>query len=411
MNNPTKTNLAPSTNWLPALNLPRAWLIAVALAAGLLAPSSSRADRDVQLTGVPNYDWQVGCFGTASGNLMGYWDRHGFPDFYTGSTGDGLAPLDSTSIYSGIRSLWASQAGFDGRPTDKPGHVDDYYVAYESANSDPYLGNRTEHLPDCIGDFIGLSQNKWTNMNNECDGNIDGYSFVFWDTNGNQRVNFIPPPQGTNAVRDIPSGLRAWTRYRGGDAEVFSQLVDFSPNCPPGQGFTFANLKAEIDAGYPVLVFLQPYTEFSRSIGLMPKANPQIHGMLVYGYLAYPGAFTNVYCRTSWGDSPQPYDWSATTWTGTLSVRGVIGYHPKPKVRSVCLNGPNVTVTWDGPASQLYDVVMGTTTALHYYQLERSRTLNPADFQPVGSPTTDLTITLPECCVDAAYFRVQLLPP
>ena len=39
---------------------------------------------NVYLTGVPDYDWFYGCMGTASGNLMGFWDRHGFPDFYTG---------------------------------------------------------------------------------------------------------------------------------------------------------------------------------------------------------------------------------------------------------------------------------------------------------------------------------------
>src|SRR5690349_8396276 len=77
---------------------------------------------DVAITGLPDYDWYAGCFGTASGNLMGYWDRNGFPGFYTGPTGDGLAPLDSGRDNQGIRSMWASKAGFDGRPEDQPGH-------------------------------------------------------------------------------------------------------------------------------------------------------------------------------------------------------------------------------------------------------------------------------------------------
>ena len=147
----------------------------------------SRADSDVYLLGTPDYDWFAGCFGTASGNLMGYWDRHGLPDFYTGPTAGGVAPLDSYGANVGIRSMWVSQAGLDGRPANKPGHMDDYWdyqpgtspPGYESTATDPYiLANRAEHEPDCIGDFIGLNQKKWTNLNSECDGNINAYSFV-----------------------------------------------------------------------------------------------------------------------------------------------------------------------------------------------------------------------------------------
>jgi hypothetical protein len=407
-------NFAPSENWLRAFKLLRPWLLAATIAAGLFAPSCSLADADVQLTGVPDYDWQYGCFGTASGNLMGYWDRHGFPDFYTGPTAGGVAPLRNISTNAGIRSLWASQAGFDGRPAGVFGHVDDYYSAYANTRTDRYvLSNRTEHVADSIGDFIGLSQKRWTNMNNECDGNIDGYSFAYWETNGAKRVNFVPPPQGTNAGRDIPSGLREWTQYRGYDAEVFSQLVSINPKCPSGQGFTFDDLRAEIDAGYPVLVFLQSYTQLYRVFSGMPKANPEIHGMLIYGYEVYEGYGTNVYCRDSWGGSEQHRNWSAISWvTGAnLPIRGVIGYHPKPRMRFLSYDGMNVTVRWDGPGSQLFDALTGISTAVHRYQLERSLTLDPPDFQPAGPPTTDLTISLPECCADAAYYRVQLLPP
>lgn len=400
-----------------------------AVATLTVVPALIVPDADVQLMEVPDYNWYAGCFGTATGNLMGYWDRHGLPDFYTGPSAGGVAPLDNCGNNIGIRSMWASKAGLDGRPANLPGHVDDYWATYNislascgandtysygSTLSDPYkLAGRTEHAPDCIGDFIGLNQKQWTNMNNECDGNIDAYSFVYWDTNGSRRVNFVPPPQGTNSGRDIPSGLRAWTRFRGYDAEVFSQLVSFNPNCPPGQGFTFADLRAEIDAGYPVLVFLQRYDQLSRSLSGMPKANPEIHGMLVYGYMAYAGSGTNVYCRTSWGSGDNiTYNWSAPPWVNsTLSVRGVIGFHPKPKIRSISLEGPDVTIRWDGPSSQITDLFSGYTTPVHRYQLERSPTLSPLDFQPVGAPTTDMSITVPDCCSGTVFYRVQLLSP
>ena len=390
-------------------SFPALILIAVAV---VLPARRADADADVYLTGVPDYDWQYGCFGTASGILMGYWDRHGFPDFYTGPTAGGIAPLNNYSGNAGIRSMWASQSGFDGRPAGVHGHANDYYLTYANTGTDPCItAARPEHAADCIGDFIGLNQKRWTNMNNECDGNIDGYAFVFWDTNGTQRVNYVPPLQGTNPVKDVPSGLRAWTRYRGYDADAFSQLTAFNPRCPLGQGFTFAQLKAEIDAGYPVLAFLQSYNANSRSLSGMPKANPLIHGMLIFGYQWYEGYGTNVYVRDSWGGGFQTRNWSSISWVGgsTLPVRGIIGYRPKPRIRSITLSSTNVVVSWDGPSSQLYDDLMGTATPTHYYQLEKSSTLSPPDFQPVGDVTNGRTLSILDCCNTTAYYRVQLL--
>src|SRR6185503_16827856 len=86
------------------------------------AALSLQADSNVYLLEVPDYSWYAGCFGTATGNLMGYWDRHGMADFYTGPTAGGVAPLDNWGANVGIRSLWASKAGFDGRPSNQPGH-------------------------------------------------------------------------------------------------------------------------------------------------------------------------------------------------------------------------------------------------------------------------------------------------
>ena len=86
----------------------------IAFAALALAHPTYAAE-NVWLEDVPDYAWHAGCFGTASGNLIGYWDRHGLPNMYTGTAGGGLAPLTS-SDYS-IHSLWASQQGV-GWPTD-----------------------------------------------------------------------------------------------------------------------------------------------------------------------------------------------------------------------------------------------------------------------------------------------------
>src|SRR5436190_22740719 len=86
----------------------------------VIALCSSRAwsAMHVVLSEMPDYASYYGCMGTGSGNLMGFWDRHGFPDFYTGPANGGLASLTTGGANVGIVSMWASIANFDGRPAD-----------------------------------------------------------------------------------------------------------------------------------------------------------------------------------------------------------------------------------------------------------------------------------------------------
>lgn len=377
---------------------------------------------NVSLVDVPDYTWHVGCFGTAAGNMMGFWDRHGFPDFYTGPTSDGLAPLNSNGLNAGIRSMWASRAGFDGRPADQPGHVDDYWtfyvddvvLSYESTAPDPYqTAGRTEHELDCIGDFIGASQNKWQNINDEHDGNIDAHAFVIWDMIGGKRSNFDPTPMDGVPVRDIPSGLRAWTRFRGHEADVFSQLVDFNPEVPAGAGFTFEDLKAEIDAGYPVMLYLQHSHEKFRNLSGMPKANPNVHGMLAYGYYIADSGARYVRYKTSWGGSGDNRlkQWNNAEWETKLPVRGVIGYHPLPRITSIQPGSGTFTIQWHGPLATLSDLNASTTIPLHRYVVERAPALNEGEFVAASEPTAALEATVSVPAGEAGYFRVRLLPP
>jgi hypothetical protein len=384
-----------------------------------IAPSWSAVN--VMLTDVPDYSWYAGCFGTASGNLMGYWDRNGFPDFYTGPTGGGLAPLNSNGTNQGIRSMWASKAGLDGRPANQPGHVDDYWAIYDddfsysyrSTAPDPYmLAGRPEHPPDCIGDFIGLSQNKWTDLNGECDGNIDGYAFVFWEPNGLRRVNYVPPLQNGVPVPDIPSGLKAWTEYRGYDCEVFSQLTDFNPAVLPGNGFTFEDLKSEIDAGYPVLLFQQAFDQHSRPMPGMERANPLIHGLLAYGYYITDNGEQYVRYKTSWGSSGDNTfsKWNAGFWQANLPVRGVIGFRPLPQITRIVRTNDSLSIEWHGPSATISNLVTRAAIPLHTYVIERAASLEAGDFVAVTDPSTNQSVTLKDCCgEEAGFYRLRLI--
>jgi hypothetical protein len=369
---------------------------------------------NVYLADVPDYPWWAGCFGTACGNLMGFWDRHGFPNFYTGPTQGGVAPLDTFGENAGIVSMWASQAGVDGRPWNQYGHYDDYYLDYESLLPDPYLSaGRPEHAPDCIGDFIGLSQWKWVNLDGECDGNIDGYSFVYWDASGERRVNYVPTPAAGSPARDLQSGLRAWTQYRGCDAEVFTQLADFNPHTPSGKGFTFGDLKAEIDAGYPVLLFLQNYDELFRSLAERSHVNPDMHGMLAYGYYETDGGAAYVRYRSSWASGDNCFGfWGPQGWEANLPLRGVIGYHPLPRITQNSLAGGNLTLQWDGPAAVIIDARRGITRFAQGYVVEMTSTLTVPNFAPVSPTITNRNWTITNA-PSPAYYRVKLanLPP
>ena len=162
---------------------------------------------------------------------MGYWDRHGFPNLYTGPTSGGVAPLDNVDTEFWDFCNVGNSGGVRWQAVGQAGHIDDYWTfyslanewpfSYESTEEDPHkIAGRREHLPDCVGDFIGLSQKKWTNMNDECDGNINSYAFVFWDKSGEKRVNYQPPFKAGSQPRDVPSGWRTWTRYE-----------DITPTC------------------------------------------------------------------------------------------------------------------------------------------------------------------------------------
>lgn len=391
-------------------------VVAALLSCGVsVSVAPALAGSNVYLTGVPDYQWHTGCFGTATGNLMGFWDRHGFPNFYTGRAGNGVAPLNSYGVNAEIFSLWASKAGRDGRPAGQPGHEDDYYDFYESTAQDPYVtAGRPEHEPDCLGDFTGLNQKRWANQNGECDGNIDGYSFVYWDASGDRRVNHVPGPQAGLPARDLPSGLRAWTRYRGGDAEVFTQLCDFNPETPAGRGFTYADLKAEIDAGYPLLVFLQNPAEKWRPLAGMPRANPDIHGMLAYGYFETDDGRQFVRVRTSWGSGDEQFqEWTPVTWTPSLGtylpVRGVIGYRPSPQINRLERQPGLLHLYWDAPAAEWYDAQAEVSRRVHWYVVEAASVLDPAAFVPVGPPIAEREMVVPQTGQGVAFFRVKVV--
>ncbi len=327
------------------------------------------------LTETPDYSWDAGCFGTASGNLAGYWDRQGFPDFYTGPTEAGVAPLFNNAENLGIRSLWASRAGLDGRPLDQPGHMDDYWVEYESTAPDPYItAGRNEHAPDCIGDFIGLSQNKWTDLNGECDGNIDAFSVVHWDPEGAKRIIPSLRRRAGKSRAGHSFRVRAWAKSRADrTSRWFSQLVDFQTRpCLRDKGFTFEDLMKEIVPDNPVAALPAKITiQLSRSLPGMARANPNIHGPARLRLHVSDSGQTICALQDKLGGAAVKTlcrKWNAAPWQADLPVRGVIGFHPLPRITNLSRESGGLDSRVGSPFFHSDDATLARETIeLHSY--------------------------------------------
>ena len=268
---------------------------------------------------------------------------------------------------------------------DQPGHTDDYWQ-YFITRIPTAMRARRRILTCSMGarnmhritsrTSLAPVRNKWSDLDGECRGNIDAFAFNFWDHTGNKRVNYAPPAARGVPMRDVQSGLRRWAQYRGYDAEVISQLADFNPTIPGGSGFTFAELKAEIDAGYPVLLMLQNPDELFRDLPGMPHANPEIHAMLAYGYFTTDDGQQIVRYRTSWASGDNMFSvWGPDIWQAGMTLRGVLGFHPSPKITRTEVVDGGLKVTWDGPGSTVRDITAGTSYPAHWYSLEKTDTL------------------------------------
>ena len=114
---------------------------------------------------------------------------------------------------------------------------------------------------------------------------------------------------------------------------------------------------------------------------------------------------------SSWASGPNVITtWGPQAWQASLPVRGVIGYHPLPRIRKYALNGSDLTLQWEGPASTLYDSTIAGSRPVHGYVVEMASSLGTADFAPVSSVLLTNTVTISNC-PSPAYLRLKLVKP
>ena len=206
---------------------------------------------------VPAFNWVFGCSSVSGAMIAGYYDRNGYPNIYTGPTNGGVMPLDNSSwptwsdgytTYPNL-PLAASHNGVDGRTTR--GSIDDYWIKYGNTDDDPYITNGwTQHTwGDAIGDYMKTSQSGY--------GNSDGSTTFYTYTSSAAALTCADMVSYNISNMDGTYGRKLFYEARGYTVtDCYNQKTD---NNITG-GFSFAQYKAEIDAGRPVMLNLVGHT-------------------------------------------------------------------------------------------------------------------------------------------------------
>ncbi len=253
------------------------------------APIAVPTRSAVILNNVPAFSWSFGCSATSAAMIAGYYDNNGFPGMYTGPTNGGVMPMNNSSwgsvtINGEVRDqcpLSATRMDVDGRTTR--GHVDDYWVVYGSTANDPYITNGwTQHTyGDCTGDYMGTNQSAL--------GSSDGSTLFYYYDDGTALYDYtVCEPANVDGCH----GLRDFYTSRGYTVtqNYTQQIYGLNGNTT---GFTFAQYKQEIDAGFPVLI--------------------QVNGHTMVGY-GYDDTGNTVYIHDTWD-----YNNHSMTWGGSYS--------------------------------------------------------------------------------------------
>ena len=134
--------------------------------------------------------------------------------------------------------------------------------------------------------------------------------------------------------------------------------------------------------------------------------------MLAYGYFIADSGARFVRYRTSWASGDNMVsEWNSKFWQADLPVRGVIGYHPLPQIKNVSFANRAVTIRWDGPDSNLFNLEDGAAAPLHAYVVEQTAGLGVAGWTSVTAPLSEHTATIVNCCDGTTFFRVRLVKP
>ena len=221
------------------------------------------------ISGVPAYAWYAGCGPTAGGMIIGFWDGHGFANLVVGDASDTSGNLTN------IRNMIATAEHF----ADYSGNPD---------NSEP---GHNPHANNCVADFMKTSQSYY--------GQADGWSsFSYAD-----------------------DGLELYANMRGYSAADAWNEAWWS-------GTLWANMVADINAGYPVMFLVDSDGDASSD-----------HFVTVVGY---NDSTTQYAAYNTWDSSVHWYNFT-TIGGGAWSVFGATYFRPGTVQMTLALDASSDT--------------------------------------------------------------------
>jgi hypothetical protein len=287
---------------------------------------------DVNLNG-PEYGWWYGCTATSAGMMMGYYDQKGYggksySNLVPGGVAENFTQYQPTFPYE-TRSTLVQNA------IASQGHVNDYYrsagvpdntggfVAYGGSGDDVAIPT---HTPNSLADFMGTNQDGALNSN--------GSTTLYYWTNGEK---FTAKDASTYGVSDFDGmyGMAEYLRYAGygsgniaDDTSFFTQPVD---TLGLQYGFSFADYRAEIDAGRVVMIQVEGHSMFG-------------YGYTDAGEIIFDNTWNGHDLTMAWGGT---YD-KMNMWGVTCFTPGGGTAVPLPSSLLLMVSGLAGLVGWKG---------------------------------------------------------------
>ncbi len=224
---------------------------------------------------IPDYHWWYGCAPTATGMMLGFYDING----YAGLRYDNLIPGAQADL-----DTFGKPGAFVDYFIASPEHIRDFWTGYGNFGDDPHPHGT--HTPNCLADFMGSNQD-------QC-GNVDGSTTFFFLVSGEKVTSQLLINENV-AYRSGLYGIGEYTWAAGYGSDLYNQLVrGYNGNA---NGFTFEQLKNEIDAGRPVLIHLDGHT------------------MIAFGY----SGSSTVYVHDTWSKGIHIMTWGE----GYINPQGI----------------------------------------------------------------------------------------
>jgi|GEM_PF-2439920 len=266
-----------------------------------VVPNDDMSPGDVVLSGtVPRAEYMYGCAATSVGMLLGYYDLYGYRSgeitYNMDNLIEGTISVDSRgsdggSIYDMTDpSLLATFIASDQYVNRFYGTSSSAERPYTYVNGDPAQGLNIS-VWNCLADYLGTGQ-YWRGNGDLSTKHYTATLSWLKTTGQTYTVDAVSLPA---RYVDFKYGLSLYVEGRGYTLDAAkTQTLEV------GGGFTFSMLKAEIDAGRPVLLSMR-------------SADNHGHMVLAYGYNAgtQEVIFDDTYdtdCRMSWGGT---YDYSS----------------------------------------------------------------------------------------------------